>query len=838
MAGTATHLPAGPVASSASIPADEVREYERILKISDEIFAGSHPRLKVPQQFVRKPTARSGQNVPLPSQIVRSKPSTTIAEKTTAPKTARPTSNPKAPVSRVAPSALPANAATSSPRVTTKPVSEIDPIFLTKSDDLVRAELQLQRQRVERTIRDQIEQKKHDAKQKPAISDTKPEFDVSDVLQRALQVVRPLSFSDQSEANDANAESFDENSFYSSRAPDSPQPVESQRRASAVNLAQPSGPAARVPPGHYADELQRLEALNQSGSDQEMQDAYPVADQTASLHQKPPFTGQEETSHQPYESQQVDALEEPEYSPPAPVVPPIYQRVYEQESASESNNARHLDRYRDPRQPVSPAGPAIVRQNHITSPAAPRPSRVSPLARAKIPSVQQTQEIRGEQESDQLYTEPDPVRGSPSGPAPHIRSRKRRRLQGEAVESPRKVPYGGPNAQTTDAYIKDEPISPPPFADDPVIIRGRRPQEPMYVDIASPRYTPVLEGREPSVRRPVYEAEPYHEVPLDQDHSRASSRLGTRRAFREEGDLRRVASLHHARQAEYPREYVETDSRGSRAASYTVTGRPPQERPRYYEEIPSAYGPRYVSVDDLPRPVYREAYYEDVPPARMIAPPQRRIVIDEHGNEYEMIPTSRHQPMAPPPRPVSRMPQPEILDEPVPARTVSVRAPSVVQDPYGERRYTHEMPPPQPVYRRVVSDYARPAVSDRRMYATPAEGHEPYSRAGSVQIAEYLPQPTYVEDHALSQERVIRTPNVRSHQSRYEEPYEVVPRMGSVRPAAQSRNPGFFVGERRMREYTEHPHDMGLRRYYDGGEAERIALEDAEPVQRVPQHYR
>jgi hypothetical protein len=34
--------------------------------------------------------------------------------------------------------------------------SEIDPIFLTKSDDLIRAELQLQRQRLERALRDQV----------------------------------------------------------------------------------------------------------------------------------------------------------------------------------------------------------------------------------------------------------------------------------------------------------------------------------------------------------------------------------------------------------------------------------------------------------------------------------------------------------------------------------------------------------------------------------------------------------------------------------------------------------------------------------------------------------
>lgn len=193
--------------------------------------------------------------------------------------------------------------------------------------------------------------------------------------------------------------------------------------------------------------------------------------------------------------------------------------------------------------------------------------------------------------------------------------------------------------------------------------------------------------------------------------------------------------------------------------------------------------------------------------------------------------------MAPPPRPVSRMPHTEVLDEHLPGRTASVRAPSVVQDPYGERRYAQEMPPPQPVYRRVVSDYSRPVVSDRRIYATPAEGPESYTRAGSVQVAEYLPRPTYIEEHALPQERIIRTASVRSHHPRYEEPYEPVQRVESVRPIAHTHNPGYFVGGRRVREYTEHPHDVGVRRYYDREEGNRMGLEDVEPLQRVPQQY-
>lgn len=837
--GTATHLQAGPVAASAPMTTDEVREYERILRISDEIFAGSHPRLKVPQQFVRKPAARNSQAGPLPQQVANGKPSIPSAEDAATLKTTRSSEYKQAPVVQVAPSPAPANVTPSSVRVASKPTSEIDPIFLTKSDDLVRAEIQLQRQRVERSLRDQLEQRKHDSKQKPAVQDTKPDFDVSEVLHKALQVVRPVSPSDPSEAN---ADSFDDDSFYSSRAPDSPQPVEGQRRTSPVAPAQPPGPAGRVPVDHYGDELQRLEALNRPGSDQEMRDAYPVADQRVPHHQKPPFSGQAEVAPRPYEPPPMEPLEEPEYSPPAPVAPPIYQRDYEREVAYESGRGRHIDRNRDTQQPASPAGVTIVRQNHITTPAAPRPSRVSPLAMAKVPSVQQLQEKRDEHGSDRLYSDPESTRGSPSGPAPRITSRKRRRLQGGRVEGTRNVPYRSQNAQPSDTYIKEEPVSPPPFADDPTVIRSRQPQEqPVYIDIASPRYTPVLERREPSVRRPVYEVEPYAEVPVDQGHSRPTSRLGTRRPYREEGDLRRVASLHHARQAEYPREYVEAEPRASRAASYTVMGRPLQERPRYYEEVPSEFGLRHIAVDDLPQPVYRDPYYEDVPPARPIGQPQRRIVVDEHGHEYEMIPTSRQQPMAPPPRPVSRMPEGDVYDDRVPVRTASDRAPSVIHDVYGERRYGQDIPPPPPVYRRVVSDYAHPAGNDRLVYSTPLDGHEPYHRSGSVQVAEYIPRrPAYVEEHAAPQERMIRTASVRPQHVRYEQPHpEVVQRVGSARPPGpSSRHPSVFLDDRRMGDYAERPYYVRERRYYDGDETKRMTLEGgAEPAHHVPQHF-
>ncbi|KAJ5679204.1 hypothetical protein N7462_007448 [Penicillium macrosclerotiorum] len=840
--GITTHLPTGPVAASAPITADEVQEYERILRISDEIFAGSHPRLKVPQQFVRKPDTRYGQNGLSTLQVAKDKPRGHLADSASwMDITQSPNSLQAPPPIGNAPPTTSANTAPSSTRTPLKTTSEIDPIFLVKSDDLVRAEIQLQRQRVERALRDQLEQRKQELKQKPAIQDTKPDFNVSEVLDRALEIVRPVSLSDPSEVN-GPSDSFDDNSFYSSRAPDSPQPAGGNQKSSPPSQVQTVDPGVRVPVDHYADELQRLEALNRPGSDQEMREAYPVVyDQHAlySQNQQPPPIPMN-TAHQSHEAQQADVLEEPEYSPPAPVAPPIDLREYERDVAIGDRRGGYIDRTQVVPQTISPANNMKVVQNSITSPAAPRPSRVSPLATAKLPSVQQPRDRRFDQAPGQVFSDPDSTRGSPNAPVPHLTSRKRRKLHetGDQIHSSSNK---GQNADLPETYIKEEPVSPPPFADDPAVIRDRQPQErPVFIDIASPQYAIPLERHEHSrQQRPTYEVGHYSMVPVDQTPVRTVSRSAIRRPVRDDGDLRRVASMQYARQSEYPREYIETDPRGTRAASYAVMERPLQERPRYYEEAPS-YGPRYIAVDDAPQPVYRESYYEDFPPARVAPASTRRFVVDEHGNHFEMVPAPRMPPMAPPPRPISRAQhKPELYDDRAPIRTASVRAPSVVQDPYGERRYVQEMPPPQPVYRRVASDYARP-VTGERTYAAPLEGHDPYARSGSVQVAEYVPRhPAYVEERAYAPERVIRTASVRPAPARYEEPPEVVQRVGSVHPGGPSREVSVYLDDRQMGDYIERPYYVRERRYYEGDEGNRMALEGpGESAPRAPQqHY-
>ncbi|RAK96399.1 uncharacterized protein BO80DRAFT_429132 [Aspergillus ibericus CBS 121593] len=833
---TAQIPPASGSSISTRLPAsEEVQEYEKILRISDDIFSGTHPRLKVPQQFVRKPASRIPPASSTPAQVklgdqLKSPPKTQPPP--SAPSATRP-ANSQAPSAGSAPSGAPGPS-----RILPKPASEIDPIFLTKSDDLVRAELQLQRQRVERVLREQLDQKRQEFRQKAALQDAKPDFDVSDVLVKAFEMVNPSPSIDAPGAGEPS-DSFDENSFYSSRAPDSPQHGE-QPRQSPAPQSNSEELATEAPAENYSDELQRLEALNKTGSDQDVQDTYPVADHLVPYDQRHPHHGEVDVAARkfPEANPPTDAFEEPEYSPPAPGVAPMerddnygLQRGYPGGTKRRAPEGRAPERPRHARRSLSPGSDVRIVRNHITSPAAPQPSRVSPLAIAKVPPVHQVKDSRPDYGPER--------HASPEAPVQPLTSRKRRRLDERDRARPSYTRAQAP--LNVEDYIKEEPVSPPPFTDTPQAYRSRQPQErPVYIDIASPRYTPVLERREAPVRDPAYEYEVY-EPHGEPGIPRTVSRLSARRPIRDDQDLRRVASLHQARQPEYAREYVDQASPQTiRAGSYAIVERPPPERIRYYDELAAPPTRRYVPVGESPTsPRLHETYYEEEPATRVMAPPPRRIVIDEDGNQYYETLPGRLQPIVPPP---SRLPRSDVYDDRAALRHASVRAASVLEDPYGGRRYVQDMPPPPAAYRR-VTDYARPAPSERRPYGAALDERGAFPRSASVQVTEYgTRRPPYVEEAELPRERIVRMPSVRPPTSRYEEP-QVIQRVESVRPGGRDVSVYVDDGARQPREYIERPVYVATRplreeRYYDGSNPERVILEGGrDVVHRMPQRY-
>ncbi|KYK59440.1 hypothetical protein DCS_00570 [Drechmeria coniospora] len=152
--------------------------------------------------------------------------------------------------------------------------TEINPILLEKSDDLIRAEVTLQRQRLERALRDEVEQRRHS---KPSVPDKQPfELDVSDVLTKALALVpavtTPPPVVEAFAANDDEpaSDSFDDNTFYSSRhdTPEShmtsrvPHGSEEMQSSTSMQVQQKAAPvAAPVPVPRTADAPQREQVL-------------------------------------------------------------------------------------------------------------------------------------------------------------------------------------------------------------------------------------------------------------------------------------------------------------------------------------------------------------------------------------------------------------------------------------------------------------------------------------------------------------------------------------------------------------------------------------------------
>lgn len=119
-----------------------------------------------------------------------------------------------------------------------KSTSSIDPVLLTKSAEVVRAEANLKRQRIERLLAQAVEQKRvldGARKQRDRIDkdhvlwDAPHEFDTTKVFREALERVKPVSGWAPVAANHPSpASSFNENEYYSSRAMSSATPPSGQ----------------------------------------------------------------------------------------------------------------------------------------------------------------------------------------------------------------------------------------------------------------------------------------------------------------------------------------------------------------------------------------------------------------------------------------------------------------------------------------------------------------------------------------------------------------------------------------------------------------------------------
>jgi len=227
------------ISNGVSLTAEELREileYERIVQFRDAVLAGTHPRVKIPPHLIGK--AASTRNISSPKVAT---PSTSASSQPLASKAT--TLSDESPSRSSFYNKSPNNQRQSGgTHFQMSQSSEINPVLLEKSDDLIKAEIQLQRQRIERALRDQIDQQRIAAKALLQTSEALPPFDLSEVLTKALAIVHPSTTAEAEPSGAASSasDSFDENTFYSSQhdTPDLSSPEQSQREPGEINLNQ------------------------------------------------------------------------------------------------------------------------------------------------------------------------------------------------------------------------------------------------------------------------------------------------------------------------------------------------------------------------------------------------------------------------------------------------------------------------------------------------------------------------------------------------------------------------------------------------------------------------
>ncbi|KAG5971312.1 hypothetical protein E4U56_006951 [Claviceps arundinis] len=148
-----------------------------------------------------------------------------------------------------------------------------------KSDQRVKDELQAQRERLERALKDEVEQLRAD---RAAISEPSAEIDSSDVLAKALALVEAATASAVDDENlNANAESigdsFDESTFYSSRH-DTPE-------SHLVSRIRTASPYVQAPSAHPRDEA-NTQRMNSQQQQQRRQQPLPGPVQPAPAIEK------------------------------------------------------------------------------------------------------------------------------------------------------------------------------------------------------------------------------------------------------------------------------------------------------------------------------------------------------------------------------------------------------------------------------------------------------------------------------------------------------------------------------------------------------------------------
>lgn len=627
------------VVNGIATPAEEDAFYNQLLRLCDTVVQGKHPQLKLSPAAIEQLRQ---------SLTALSAPASASATQTaTGSRTANgcafsangATNNAQQSSASVGPTCagLPGlSASQSSPFVPSAMHAKttpggLDPIFLEKSDSLVRAEGQLKRQRIERELHSQGEQRQPLTKERDLGSDAQL-LNIDAIL--ASSAAREMHISGLKPVRAGSASSFDTNDYYSSQVESAWSSPESGKKADVesvgMNSAQSSFAQTSV------SGMQPTVAHGTQGSKtavhtyaSQLQDAYTIEDDDDE------YTPPDVTAFGDFgvdagsEEGQIDEDEDDD--------------EYEPGEVAQESIAPFPPAYQPIRPPVHTSPKVPVIRNHLTHIAAPQPNRVSPLAVAKGPNLElelvngrpEIVQQKGRQHH-QGSNNAGPSRASTASPAngaggSNKKRRKKRKRDNEQQQSAGRAKkkrdrQPQPTSPTyNDFRIKDEPVSPPPsFATIPEAQQYAQPAyqtRPAEIDLVSPRHVQyVSEPLRSSGLRYEY-AQPSSPAVV-----RVASPAAHRPVHRDSQDLRRVASMHLAQRPPSP---------GQRTYSPAVsmTYGPHSAELRYQEPI------QYVREPSPPRyQEYHDPYGPRAQSPALMAPPvpsaPQRIVVDQYGRQY------------------------------------------------------------------------------------------------------------------------------------------------------------------------------------------------------------
>ncbi|PMD23371.1 hypothetical protein NA56DRAFT_69212 [Hyaloscypha hepaticicola] len=767
-------------ANGGTLTAEELREileYERIVQFRDAVMAGTHPRVKIPSHLLSK----QNNSLHLTSSSHHSTPRASLPAHPTAGSASHFEASP---LFNTPPNNQ-RSAGGAHIQKTSK--AEINPILLEKSDDLIKAEMQLQRQRIERALREQLEQQKLATKALLQTSESLPNFDISEVLSKALAIALPSTAAEEPSAGarSSASDSFDENTFYSSQH-DTPEPS-----SSSVGQREPVEVRS-----HGVVSIGERSAL-QIPSQIHVGDPDVVITGVSLSHDNQLATpGRSQLQHSSSSNQARASDLHDQHSDTA------------ERSAQGQVQGRHGDILNHHFENL-PRSPLI--RGHNLSPVAPQPARVSPLATAREPPVLREPAAVDEAQPAQitaLRTNPPQISSTDSSPNRTKGSEKKKEKK---KKNKRKAKDSGDAADTPDSpYIKPEPRSPSPYAVAPLPRPQKRQRQSgqfaAELNYDEPRQEPEGEPQErgPERSQDIRALRPYERYEDRYEPELRRPEPAYRRIEREDDEYRRVDSGPHAQQPQSPAvfavPYGPSEVRAVRAASHAIVDRRVEE-PRYY---PVGASVRADADRERSRsPIMRERRS----PVAMAPPRQVRIVIDDFGRKY-------YEPVsAPIPRqsiaPPIRYRDSEVLYERAPARTVSSRIPV---DAYEEDAVVYRRPAsPAVVPRRVVTqpEYTLPAQPEYRSYRQreyslrPVGPHgDEYRQVRDREAAERR-QMSHFEE--APRDYIQQAPSTRPEPVRYEIPREYAGRVQSVRPEAPPREYAASVRPEARREVIPQP---------------------------------